>query len=205
MRLGFKEGWAGRRRRTAVCPNCASRRARYSRRHYDGVWYLLFKVRPVKCSECSAYFPIAGHATIRHPETDPVDLHIPFRPSELDEPAESLPESGMDASGEGPGSKPSRISCPVCGSRAVHTSRPGGDESISRAFEVRTSHRCARCNASFRRTSPARLALFGAILLGLLGGLSYLAITTLGSRGRANASPRIKKDQITQPPPPVFR
>lgn len=205
MRLGLKEGWAGRRRRTAVCPNCASNRARYSRRHYDGVWFLLFRVRPVKCSECGAYFPIAGNATITRPETDPIDLHIPFRPSELDDPAEGLPGGEAEAGAEEPGTKPSRISCPICGSRTVHPSRPGGDESISRRLDVKTTYRCARCNGSFRRTSPLRLVAFSAILLGVLGGLSYFAIVTLGSRGRSNTSPRIKKDQIKQPPPPVFR
>lgn len=204
MRLGLKEGWAGRRRRTAVCPNCGSNRARYSRRHYDGVWFLLFRVRPVKCSECGVYFPVSGSATIARPETDPVDLHIPFRPSELDDPAEAFAE-GTDALWDDAGSKPSRLSCPICGSRTVHPSRPGGDESISRRLDVRTTYRCARCNGSFRRTSPLRLVVFAAILLGVLGGLSYLAIATLGSRGRSDTSPRIKKDQINQPPPPVFR
>lgn len=173
-----------------MCPNCSSDRARYSRRHYDGVWFLLFRVRPVKCSECGAYFPISGRATIRRPETDPIDLHIPFRPSELDDSAARLRGGG---------------GCPVCGSQAVHPSRPEAEPSLIRRLDVKTAYRCARCNAGFKRTNPLRLLAFSLILFGVLAGLSYLAIGVLGGHGRSNTSPRIKKDQIKQPPPPVFR
>ena len=205
MRLGFKDGWTGRKRKTAVCPNCSSDRARYSRRHYDGVWFLLFQVRPVKCSDCGAYFPISGGATIKHPETDPVDLHIPFRPSELDDSAGGLRGREGDASAEAPGTRPSRGACPVCGSHAVHPSRPGGETSLIRRLDVKTTYRCARCNGSFKRANLPRLLAFLVILFGVLGGLSYLAIGVLGGHGRSNTSPRIKKDQIKPPPPPVFR
>ena len=204
MRLGLEEGWAGRKRRTALCPNCSSDRARYSRRHYDRVWFILFRVRPVKCSECGAYFAIARDATITRPETDPVDLHIPFRPSELDNPAESFSGSHEDAPQDSSG-KPSRRACPICGSHDVHASRPGGEQSLTRRIDVKTTYRCARCNGSFRRTNPLRLLVFSLVLLGVLGWLSYLVIAALGGHGPGNRSPRIRKDQIKQPPPPVFR
>lgn len=205
MRLGLKEGWAGRNRKTAVCPACSSDRARYSRRHYEGLWHLLFRVRPVKCSECGFYFPIARGATIRRPGTDLADLHIPFRPSELDDPAEGFlgaPEAGPS---EPPGSTPSRRACPLCGSHVVRPSRPEGEQSLPQRLDIRTAYRCARCNASFMRTSPLRLLAFAAFLLGVLGGLSYVATKTLSGRGPSDRSPRIRKDQIKQPPPPVFR
>lgn len=206
MRLGLKEGWAGRKRKTAVCPNCSSDRARYSRRHYHGLWFLLFRVRPVKCSDCGVYFPIAADATITRPETDPIDLHIPFRPSELDHPAEGFPGGEADElSSESPGPKPSRGACPICGSDAVHPSRPGGDQTLIRRLDVKTTYRCTRCNGSFRRTQPVRLLAFAMILLGVLAGLSYFVIATMGGHGESNRSPRIRKDQIKEPPPPVFR
>lgn len=205
MRLGLKEGWAGRKRKTAVCPDCSSDRARYSRRHYDGVWFFLFRVRPVKCSDCGTYFPVSGGATIRHPETDPADLHIPFRPSELDDPARGSRGGKADASDEAPGARPSRGSCPVCGSDAVHPSRPEAETSLTRRLDVKTTYRCARCNGSFKRTNPLKLLAFSVVLISLLAGLSYSAIRLMGSRGLANNSPRIKKNQVTQPPPPVFR
>ncbi len=205
MRLGLKEAWAGRKRKTAVCPNCSSDRARYSRRHYEGMWFLLFRVRPVKCSECGSYFPIAAGATIRRPETDPIDLHIPFRPSELDDPPEGLQGGEGDALAKLPGSKPSRRACPYCGSRDIHPSRLEGEPSFTRQLDVRTTYRCGRCNASFMRANPLRLLAFLLILLGVLGGLSYVALVTLGGRGPTDRSPRIRKDQIKPPPPPVFR
>ena len=205
MRLGLKEGWAGRKRKTALCPNCSSDRARYSRRHYDGPWFLLFRVRPVKCSDCGSYFPIAGDATITRPETDPVDLHIPFRPSELDQPEERLPRGPAEDPPSSPGSPPSRVVCPVCGSRAVRPSNPGGDQPLALRLDMKTTYRCARCNGSFRRTNPVRLMAFVMIVLGGLAGLSYFVIAALGSHGQSNPSPQIKKDQIKPPPPPVFR
>ncbi len=205
MRLGLKEAWGGRKRKTAVCPNCFSDGARYSRRHYEGIWFLLFRVRPVKCSECGSYFPIAGDATIRRPETDPIDLHIPFRPSELDDPAEGLQGGEGDSSAKPPGSRAFRRACPICGSSDIHPSRLEAEPSLTRRLDVRTTYRCGRCNASFMRANPLRFLAFSLILLGVLGGLSYLVIATLGGRGPSDRSPRIRKDQIKPPPPPVFR
>ena len=205
MRLGLKEGWAGRKRKTALCPNCSSDRARYSRRHYEGPWFLLFRVRPVKCSDCGSYFPIAGDATITRPETDPVDLHIPFRPSELDPPVAMRPQGAAEDPGSSPGATPSRVACPACGSRAVRPSNPGGDQPLTRRLDVKTTYRCARCNGSFKRTDPVRLLAFVLIVLGVLGGLSYFILAAMGGHGESNRSPRIKKDQIKPPPPPVFR
>lgn len=205
MRLGLKEAWAGRKRKTAVCPNCSSDRARYSRRHYEGAWFLVFRVRPVKCSDCGSYFPIAPGATIRRPETDPNDLHIPFRPSELDDPLEGIQAGEATALVKPVGSKASRRACPHCGSRDIHPSRTEGEPSLTRQLDVRTTYRCGRCNGSFMRTNPLRLLAFLLLALGVLGGLSYFLITMLGGGGPTDRSPRIRKDQIKQPPPPVFR
>ena len=159
----------------------------------------------MKCSDCGAYFPIARDATIRHPETNPIDLHIPFRPSELDDPGVELPGKPAEDSPESPGSRPKHGTCPICGSRAVRPSGPGGDQPLTRRLDLKTNYRCARCNGSFRRIDPVRLLLFSVILLGVLAGLSYFTMAALSGRGRGDSSPRIKKDQIKQPPPPVFR
>lgn len=74
-----------------------------------------------------------------------------------------------------------------------------------RRLDVKTTYRCTRCNGSFRRTQPVRLLAFAMILLGVLAGLSYFVIATMGGHGESNRSPRIRKDQIKEPPPPVFR
>ena len=177
-----------------MCPNCSSNQARYSRRPYEGLWFLLFRVRPVKCSDCGAYFPIAADGSIPRPQRDSVDLHIPFRPSELD----PMAEDGEDL-------WKSRGACPVCGCEEVRPSRPESNPSLISRLDPKTTYRCVRCNASFRRTNPARVFLFSLILLGLLASLSYLALAALGAHGLTNKSPRIPKDQVKEPPPPVFR
>jgi len=206
MRLGLNEGWAGRDRKTAVCPKCSSVRARYSRRRYDGPWILVFRVRPVKCSDCSAYFAISADATIMLSETDPVDLHIPFRPSELDDSMEVFlnraPDQPPSAS---PLSRLARKVCPICRAEAVRPSNPGGDQALFRRLDVRINYRCAQCNGSFSRIDPLRFLAVAVILFGLLGGLSYFALATLGRSVRGNESPRIRRDQVRPPPPPVFR
>ena len=203
MRLGLKEGWAGRRRRTAVCPNCSSLNARYSRRGYGGLWFLVFRVRPVKCSDCGSYFPIAGNGAIRRPETDPHDLHIPFTPSEMAAHAEARSDPD-DPPGDGHGPARLRRTCPVCGFDDIRPSRQAIGPSASR-LDLQTTYRCVRCNASFKRTNPLRLLAFSLLLLGLLAGLSYIGLALLGARRLNNPSPRIKKDQVKPPPPPVFR
>jgi len=205
MRLGLKEGWAGARRGIAVCPHCASLSARHSRRSYRGLWYFLFRVRPVKCSDCGSYFPIARTGAIRRPETDPKDLHIPFTPSELAAPAEALADAALDdLPGDAP--RPGRLSrsCPVCGFEDIRPSRQGIEPTTLR-LDLKTTYRCVRCNASFNRTNPLRFLAFSVVLLGLLAGLSYLGLAVLGARRLSNPSPRIKKDQVKPPPPPVFR
>ncbi len=194
MHLGLREGLEGRRRKIAICPACSSDRARYSRRHYEGIAFILFRVRPVKCSDCGVYFPIAQDGSIPNPQRDPVDLHIPFRPSELDTTVEDG-EEGRVLSG----------ACPVCGSEDVRPSRPESNPSLASRLDVETTYRCVACNASFRRTSPARVLFLSVILLAVLGGLGYLILSVLGSRGQRNLSPRIRKDQVKEPPPPVFR
>lgn len=55
------------------------------------------------------------------------------------------------------------------------------------------------------RTNPLRLLAFLLVLLCVLGGLSYVVMVMSGGRGPSDRSPRIRKDQIKQPPPPVFR
>jgi len=189
-----------------LCPNCSSDRARYSRRHYEGLWFLLSRVRPVKCSDCGAYFPIARDGSIPRPQRDPVDLHIPFRPSELDVMADDLEEGVRGEPSGNPARFPrSRGGCPVCGCDDIRPSRLENDPSPVRRLDVKTTYRCVRCNASFRRTNPLRFLLFSLILLGVLAALSYLALVALSGRGLQNRSPMIKKDQIKEPPPPVFR
>jgi hypothetical protein len=205
MRLGLSEGWAGTKRRTAVCPQCSSQSARYSRRSYDGLWFQVFKVRPVKCSDCGAYFPIAARGSIRRPERDPQDLHIPFSPSELEARGEVFAEPELDdGESAGPRTRPSRKACPVCGFEAVRASRQGPEPSAGR-LDVKTAYRCVRCNASFKRVNPLRLLVFSALLLFVLGGLSYVSLRALGGSRVRDQSPRIRKDQIKPPPPPVFR
>lgn len=203
MRLGFEQGWSGRKRKLAVCPNCGSERARYSRRHYDGPWFLLFRVRPVKCSDCGAYFAIALDASIRRPEGNLVDLHLPFRPSELDGAAGPVEDLDADPP-SGELSRP-KGKCPSCGSDSARLSRPASDQPLITRLDIKAVYRCTECNASFTRIRPARVIAVALLLFIVLAGLSYLAISTLGGRRSSNQSPRIKKDQIPAPSPPVFR
>ena len=90
------------------------------------------------------------------------------------------------------------------GFEAIRASRQA-TESIAQRLDVKTAYRCVRCNASFKRTNPLRLLAFSIVLLVLLGGLSYLALRVLGARRLSDSSPRIRKDQMKPPPPPVFR
>lgn len=192
-------------RKTAVCPRCSSDQARFSRRHYDGPWSLLFRVLPVRCSHCGIVFPIARGGSILRPQRDPVDLHLPFRPSELD--ATYEPEAAPAQGGPLLGllSRPSRPACPTCGSPDIRPSRPESNPLPSSRLDVGTTYRCVRCNASFRRNSAAKLVTLALVLLAVLAGLSYLTLAALRASGRPGSLPTIRKDQVKQPPPPVFR
>ncbi len=200
MRLGFRQGWVGRRRKIAVCPNCGSRRARPSRRLYQGLWFLVFKLRPVKCSDCGFYFPIPADGSIGRWAADSADLGIPFRPLELDDPPEA---SGELVSGDKSAKR--RGQCPGCGSYSVRSSNPGDDRALLRRFEVRDGYRCLKCNASFRRINLLRLTTVALVLVTVLAGLSYFGIVALGRPTSTTGSPGVMKDKVPRPPPPVFR
>ena len=203
MRLGLEEALAGRKRKIAVCPSCGSERARHSRRYYDGPWFLLFRVRPIKCSDCGLYFPIAANGSLRRAVVDLGDLGIPFRPSELD----SSPEGpGEPASPPLPDKLPrKRGLCPNCGSNAARALRPGTSGTLLRLFDAKDEYRCHECNASFRRISLVRLVLVALFLFTVLAGLSYIGLATLGRSKASTAPPGIRKDKVPQPSPPVFR
>jgi hypothetical protein len=142
-----------------VCPNCSSESARYSRRHYDGPWSYFLNVRPVKCSDCGGYFPLAADGSIRRPETDPIDLHIPFRPSELDAPGVGYAEPSFEeVEGDAPRRRPSRQGLPGLWLRG-HTPVASRNRAPTSRLDV-TDYRCVRCNASFSELTPLRLTAF---------------------------------------------
>ena len=207
MELAFGEAWAGRERQTPACPNCRGGRLRYSRRQYEGIWARLFRLRPAKCLDCGVYFPIFQDSVILNPQVDPADLHVPFRPLEMEERAErdSVAPTGWPPRDARTARVGARKSCPICGSDDVRPSRPGGEERLLSALDVTVPYRCVSCNGSFRRVAPTRLAAI--ILLGtaLLSGLIVAGGLLSRGGGSRNQAPRIKKGQIPNPPPPVFR
>lgn len=203
MRLGFKEGWVGRQRKIAVCPKCGSGRARHSRRLYGGLWFLVFKLRPVKCSDCGLYFPIPSDGSIGRWAPDPGELGIPFRPLELDDLPGSTGEPAADARPDKSASR--RGKCPGCGSYSVRSSSQGTERALIRRFDVKDEYRCLECNASFRRLNLTRLILGALAVVTVLAGLSYLGIATLGRPTSSKVLPGVRKDKVPQPSPPVFR
>ncbi len=206
MRLGFEEAWVGRRRRIAVCPICGGARARYSRRHYEGLWFVLFGVRPVKCSDCGLYYPMAGHGDVSHPPYDPEEVHIPFQPSELDEAMARAAESAADpGSSEPPILSRRKGSCQNCGANALRPSRPGPDRRLRLQLDPRDPYRCLACNASFKRLNMKRLVVLGFVYLAVVAALAYFVASLAGGPARSNRPPRIMKDQLPPQVPPVFR
>ena len=208
MRLRFTNAWAGRNRRLPRCPECGSDRLRSSRRRYEGVWTSFFKVRPVKCQGCGIYFPMAADASISSAKTDPLDLHLPFRPLEMDPPLQGGQEtrSREDADFGPPiGRMDFRGSCPVCDSKAVRPSRDLSDLPLVARLDLRAPYRCAECNASFDHILPSRVAAVVLLLLVVLGGLTYAANSMFGRRALSQKAPRLRPGQVPKLPPPVFR
>lgn len=208
MRLRFANAWAGRKRRLPRCPACDGARLRSSRRRYEGIWAALFKVRPVKCLGCGIYFPMVADASISTSRTDPIDLHLPFRPLEMDGPPEGRQESesGDEVDFGGPiGLVDFRGVCPICDSKVVRPSRDLSDQPLVARLDLRAPYRCAECNASFDRILPSRVAAAALILLVVLGGLSYLANSMFGRRALPDRSPTLSPAQVPKLPPPVFR
>lgn len=203
MRLGFKEGWAGWQRKIAVCPKCGSALARHSRRLYGGLWFLVFKLRLVKCSDCGFYFPVPADGSIGRWAPDPAELGLPFRPLELDDLPESTGEPAADARSDKSANR--RGKCPGCGSSSVRSSSQGTDRALIRRFEGKDGYRCLKCNASFQRINVTRLIGVALALLTVLAGLSYFGIVALGRPTSPRVLPGVGKDKVPRPSPPVFR
>lgn len=207
MELAFREAWAGREKRAPACPTCGGERLRYSRRQYEGIWARIFRLRPARCLDCGAYFPVSQDAAILSPQVDPADLHVPFWPLEMEERAErdsaaAIGWTPRDARTPRVGA---RKVCPLCGSEDVRPSKPGGEEPPLGVLDVTVPYRCVSCNGSFRRVVPTRLAAIIGLVAALLTGLILLGRLITGARASRPQAPRIKKGQIPNPPPPVFR
>ncbi len=205
MRLSLEDAWAGRRRTSSVCPLCLSERVRPSRRQYEGLWFRVFPVRPARCAACGAVFSISTKDAVGRPRPQTFDFDLPFRPSELED---SVRGAEIMARSRGGGPAPRRPvwgGCPVCGSAAVR-GMPAGSEGVwKRRFEVTDGYRCLECNAGFKRISPIRSVVLAALLMSVLGVLSYLVMGTLDRKKTNSASPTLPKNHVPPPPPPVFR
>lgn len=201
MELGFGEARAGRERRQPACPGCRGNRLRYSRRHYEGVWARVFSLRPAKCLDCGAYFPVSRSSAILNPQVDPAELHVPFWPLEMQERADRDTAAGSDWVPSVPRASMGapRGKCPHCGSRDI---RPSSVEGLR--LNIQTTYRCISCNASFQRVAPARLAGMLFLAMIALGGLIFLA-GLMSGRGAPKPTPTMRKGQVPKPPPPVFR
>lgn len=160
----------------------------------------------MKCLGCGVYFPMLA-ATIRTAKTDPIDLHLPFRPLEMDAPLAARPESeSSDLDFGGPiGRLDFRGVCPICDSRAVRPSRDMSDQPLVARLDLRAPYRCAECNASFDRILPSRVVAVALLLFVVLGGATYLANSVFGRRSISDRSPTIRPSQLPKLPPPVFR
>lgn len=202
MELGLREAWLGSKRTALVCPNCGTPSPRASRRSYDGLWSRVFRVRPMRCEPCGFRFPAAISSGARGQELDLVH-HLPFIPTEMEEQlvgqrARKAPKPPVRLGL--PGNR-----CPACGSTNVRPGQSAIGPVPWLRFEVRDPFRCADCNGSFTRTNLARVLLRGALMVVVLGGLTYAAMNIQGWMKRPSAVPTIQKDQIPPPPPPVFR
>lgn len=158
--------------------------------------------------ECGIYFPMVADASINTARTDPLDLHLPFRPIEMDPPpaGRQEPESGDDLDFGPPiGRVHFRGNCPVCDSKAVRPSRDLNDQPLVARLDLRAPYRCAECNASFDRILPSRVATAVLLLLAVIGGLSYGANSMFGRRALPEKAPTLRPGQVPKLPPPVFR
>jgi hypothetical protein len=181
-----------------------SESVRPSRRQYEGLWFRMFRVRPVRCAACGLLFSIAIEDGAGHLGSQTLDRDLPFQPVELED---SVTTAEILARSRGGGSVSWRqggVGCPVCRSTAVRSARSGTDRDWKRRFEGNDDYRCLECNAGFKRTSLVRSLVLAVLLMSVLGGLIYLVIGTL-DRKRTNASPTLRKKHIPPPPPPVFR
>lgn len=201
MELGFGEARAARERRASACPGCRGTRLRYSRRKYEGLWARVFHLRPAKCLDCGAYFPVSRSATIQNPQVDAAELHVPFWPLEMEERADREAAAGArEGAAEARLPRASgRSRCPHCGSLEIRPS--SGEEPL---LNLRTTFRCIACNAAFQRVVPARFATL--LLLGtvVLGAVIFLAGLMTG-RAVPRPTPTLRQGQVPKLPPPVFR
>lgn len=202
MHLGLREGWAARQRRAEACPQCASPRLRYSRRQYDGFAAAYFNLRPVKCLDCGIYFPVASRRSIPA-QVDLINLHVPFRPVELDDPVPSDSGDLQRRPRTSEVSVPGGRKCPDCGARAARPVRGGDPPSFFRP-DALEPYRCPVCNGSFKLTNIPRLVFLVLILSAVLAGPMYfLSRRQFFSAG--NSSPKIRRTQVPKVAPPVLR
>jgi len=202
MHLGLLEGWKARKQRADACPQCAGARLRYSRRHYDGAAARFLKLRPVKCLDCGVYFPVASRRSIPA-QVDLINLHVPFRPVELDDP---IPSDSGDVQRRPRTSEvmvPGGRKCPDCGARAARPVRGGDPPSFFRpdALEL---YRCPVCNGSFKLTNIPRLVFLLMILCVALAGPMYFMNRRKFFSG-GTTSPKIRRTQVPKVAPPVLR
>jgi transposase-like protein len=206
MRLGFGEAWRGQRRRSPICPRCGKESARASRRHYDGFWALVFRVRPMKCPDCGFYFSVSAKGSRWPVQPDPTGLRLAFQASELSE-TDSGPDVSVPSGRAPAGERTPRGSggCPRCGSESVRRAVAGPYESIVSRLHTKDLYRCLHCNASFKRANPLKLLVMTLALSTVLFVLTYLVLEALSRRSKAGGSPTIRDSQLPQEPPPVLR
>lgn len=202
MYLGLRDGFNARQRRAESCPHCGSRRLRYSRRQYDGLAARYFKLRPVKCLDCDRYFPVASRRSVPG-HVDLINLHVPFRPVELDDPISSDSGDVQRRPRTSEVVAPGGRKCPDCGARAARPIRGGEPPSFFRpdALEL---YRCPVCNGSFKLTNIPRLVFLLMLLGVVLAGPMYLLSRRSILRGK-ETSPRIRRGQVPKVAPPVMR
>jgi len=81
----------------------------------------------------------------------------------------------------------------------------GGDPTLLQRLDLKDTWRCANCNASFFRLNVLRTVGIALLIFVCLGGVSYMALRIAGPSRTENAVPRLRKGQVPEPPPPVFR
>ncbi|MEO8362192.1 MAG: hypothetical protein ABI672_19350 [Vicinamibacteria bacterium] len=206
MELSIGEAWAQRNQKAVQCPKCGSERMRLSRRQYDGLAASIFRLKPMKCSACGAYVPIAVRF-LAGSLVEPDSLHVPFRPATNEK--RTSPRSGTTDSESGEAPIRNRATtaggCPLCGSSAVRPATHGPLESYVARLHTKDLYRCSACNASFRRTNVLKLALMVAIFIGLLAGATYVGVTKFSHFNPRSSSPKLRNKPLPATSPPVFR